>query len=163
MIYSPQSRESYVRKTLDEKLVGFGALPFLEEKGAWNLFYLSEPLVDVAYNWTSDDVFYYPRYSSLVWPCALACRVYPQLAEAFSTLPPIEAVNVLKSLDYKILQPYEQLGENWIEIMESRARGPRGVLEQNGNIFKVNFGGHFLSVPADLKSAIIMPLSFKRH
>jgi hypothetical protein len=161
MIYSPKAKQDYVLQTLEGEYRGFGASELLDVKGSWNLFYLSEPLADVSDRWQDSETV--PEFAESIWPCHLTCELFPHVAEALTKLQPVEFILYLKTLNYRDMPMYELLGETWLEIMEARARPPKGVVAREGNVLMVNFMGDVLSLPDRLSSCIIMPMSYKRH
>lgn len=163
MIFSPQSKDNYVRELPDGRLVGFGAFGHLESTAAWNLFYLSEPLVDVAASWPKQKTESMPRFSNLIYPCYLACETDKLLSEALETLTPAEFLEAFKKMNYRAMEPFKLLGEQWVAIMESKVHKPRGILMQEGNVLSVNFGKSVFNLPKGISSAIIMPMSYTRH
>ncbi len=160
MNYSPNIMKSYVR-TLPSGDVGFGTYGYLESEAVWNLFYLSEPLVDVSVTWS--DASSYPTYSEMIYPCYLEVTSNKELAEALETLTPTEFLAKLKTMDYQNMEPYKLLGDQWLNIMEAKVKQPRGIITTDGNVLKVNFGSSVFNLPKGISACSIMTMSFERH
>ncbi|MDI1360641.1 hypothetical protein [Methylotenera sp.] len=161
MRFSPHDIKNYVRTLPSGEQVGFGSYSVLESLAAWNLFYLSEPLADIAI--TCSDNATYPKFSDMIYPCHLETSVNKELAKALETLSPTECVEAIKSMNYRAMEPYKLLGELWINIMELKAAGPRGVIESSGNVVSVNFGGSVFNLPNGISSCNVMTMSFTKH
>lgn len=162
MRYSPKPLEHYVRHDTDNEPVGVSKSTWLTDEAVWNLFYLTEPLVDVCANWPQQDIKNIPIVSEVIWACVHTCRTNPQIKAWLQTLTPTEFIAALNTTTYKTLLPYKHLGELWFEIMERRSRTPRGVITETGNVLQVNFGSAPHKSKHEKYTCDIMPLSFKQ-
>lgn len=161
MNFSPHIKLSYVKTLPSGEGVGFGTYGLLNSEAAWNLFYLSEPLVDVSATWS--DINTYPRYSELIHPCHLETKVNKELAQALETMTPTEFLAAFKLMNYRAMEPYKILGEQWLSIMEAKVLSPRGIIVTDGNVVSVNFGSSVFSLDNPIKSFTLMPLSYLKH
>ena len=161
MIFSPKPMSAYARENKQGLEEGFGTSLLLMEPGVWNLFWLSEPLADASETWPMYDTDNLPKFSELMWPCSLTCRLFPAVTNALETLTATEFIVALKGMDYRSMPLYQTIGEGWIETMEVRAGGHRGVMSRTGNVLDVNFLGAKLRRLE--KSATIMSMSLTRH
>lgn len=150
MRYSQLPMSSYIRKNDKGEEIGFGTYEYLKEPGVWNLFYLTEQLVSVSGDWPEDDIENMPRFSHMIYPCYLTCKVYPELAAALETLPAAEIIEMIKGMDYKAMPIHEEYESQWLQSMKDLAdiiipeyeeESPvRGVVAQEGNVLNVDFG-----------------------
>jgi hypothetical protein len=163
MRYSPRPLTNYIRKSASGEPAGLATSAWLENPAVWNLFYLSEPQVEICATWPQDDIHNIPQHSDMLWPCVLLCRTNLKIAEWLVSMSAVEFVAAIKKENYREMPPYRMLGEQWLEIMEIKARGPRGISKQEGNLITANFGGRFLKDIANINSCDIMTLSSTRH
>lgn len=132
MIYSHKPYNAY-------KALEIFSADLFSKPCEWNLYYLSEVRLDDSIEVSED----YPSEMQIFWACHLLCAVYPNIAEALITLPPLEAIEVIKSEpNIKNTNIFELLGDKWFETMLDRAAlpEPRGIQQQVGNVLTVNFG-----------------------
>lgn len=161
MRYSPKPMSDYTKINSQGVKVGFGASELLAVPGAWNLFFLSEPQAGISERWEDPDTL--PEFAETLWACHLTCRTFPDVVQAIETLRPAEFIVAVKKMNYKEMPIYRGFGEEWFEVMEQRALPPRGLVNQEDNVLSVNFMGHFLKLPEQNSSCIIMPMSYNRH
>jgi hypothetical protein len=144
MIYSPKPREFYRTLSSNGVFTGPGEGFAYDPDGAWNLYFLTEPGLDVAN--PSNFKSYWKAIPEIVsLHASQDCWANPSMIHALETKTATEFIVWLKGKNFKPLKLYSLLGEPWIELITERAAqidaGGIGKLRVEGNVVYPRFGG----------------------
>jgi hypothetical protein len=144
-LYSPREPAAYSRPCLElGGSVGIGAeMGGSEVRAQWNLFWLSEPRLDL---FLSDATTWQTAPSidpKLLVACYQAVKQHLEgsvISDLLIELTPHNFVKRVKSCRHDHLAPYRLLGLRWIETIEARAKLFRGITAEAGKVTYASFG-----------------------
>ena len=150
LCYSLHPPGSYTRVDPNEGYtIGIGrefALHLLSQPAhalaAWNLYWLSDPLVDRLLVEPFD-----PGSGINLEMCAACWRAIPQtvgdrtLQDLLVHMRPAELVQHIRAHPHGHLEPYKLKAEEWIATISVRSQEYRGIHAREGNVVHVTFRG----------------------
>ena len=162
-LYSPHPPEAYSRPNGKDARAGVGyMLRAHAQRALWNLYWLSEPKVDLLLDQRKGALA--PKLDLRVLTACnrtLARAVGGvRVEELVALVSPIEFVGWLERKGCRHLETHKLLGAAWLETMRGRSGMFRGVTGTSSNVSFVQFGQR--PVTTDGRSAKIMPLASRK-